>query len=459
MTSVSGLEARRAAFLILLEQAATGGFLKDSFGPGLPGLRDDDAALARAVCFGVVRLQRLLDYNLDAHAPRGIKGTKLRMALRVGAYQILFLSGVPAFAAVNTTVELVKREVGRAESGFANAVLKAVARDGMRVPPGNGFKSLAVRYSHPEWLVRRWGKELKPQALEAALRRNNEEAPLWVRANPRRGRPEDLPARLAEEGATIEAHGGLPLFFRLVEGAGAALRSRAFAAGLFSFQDPVSAWVVSLLDWNPGLSLFDACSAPGGKSALALETALWASASRASVRASVDEAGAEAVRLVCGDVSVTRLRRLDDVRDRLGHAGLMPVCLDVARPPFRGETFDRILVDAPCSNLGVLRRRPEARWNWTPERITALAGRQRALLDGAAHLLKPGGRLVYATCSAEAEETVDVVRAFLAAHPDFRVVPAETSVPADLCRDGYLRVWPGETDYDGFFAAAITRIG
>ncbi|HLU69292.1 MAG TPA: transcription antitermination factor NusB [Fibrobacteria bacterium] len=450
MTSVSGVEARRAAFFVLQEQAATGAFLKDLFGPGLRDLREDDAALARAICFGVLRMQRLLDYNLEAHAPRGIKGTKLRMALRIGACQLLFLSGIPAFAAVNTTVELVKREVGRAESGFANAVLKALAREGLRVPPGHDVRSLAVRHSHPEWLVRRWGKELKPQALEAALRRNNEEAPLWVRANPRRGVPAALPARMAEDGVILEPHPGLPLFFRLVEGTGAALRSEAFAAGLFSFQDPVSAWVVALLDWRPGLSLFDACSAPGGKSALVLETALGPSVEPAAL--------VDAARLVCGDVSVARLRRLGDVRDRLGHGGLMPVCLDVAQAPFRRATFDRILVDAPCSNLGVLRRRPEARWHWTPERITALAERQRALLEGAAALLVPGGRLVYATCSAEREETRDVVRDFLAAHPEFRLVPADGTVPAELCREGCLRVWPGETVYDGFFAAALERV-
>src|SRR5690606_5744441 len=154
MSNVTGYEARHAAWRILLEQEATGAFLKDLFTAGLRDLREDDAALARAICFGVLRTRRLLDFNLDAHAPRGIKGTKVRMALRVGAFQVLFLSSVPAFAAVNTAVELVKSEVGRAGSGFANAVLKAVARDGLREPAGNDFKSLAVRYSHPEWMVR-----------------------------------------------------------------------------------------------------------------------------------------------------------------------------------------------------------------------------------------------------------------------------------------------------------------
>jgi 16S rRNA (cytosine967-C5)-methyltransferase len=449
MTAASGIESRRAAWSVLLEQEATGAFLKDLFPAGLRDLRDDDAGLARAICFGVLRHRLLLDYNLDAHAPRGIKGAKARMLLRVGAYQLLHLSGVPDFAAVNTAVEIAKRDIGKPESGFINAVLKAVARAGLRTPPGNDFKSLAVRHSHPEWLVRRWGKALKTGALEAALRRNNEEAPQWARANPRRGRPGELPATVEPDGVVLEPHPDLPLYFRVAQGTGAALRSAAFAEGKFSFQDPVAFWVVSLLDWHPGLSLLDACSAPGGKAALALELAAFRGESAGDAR------------LVCGDASFSRLRRLDDARTRLGHTGLLPVCLDVSHPPFAAPAlrpgFDRILLDAPCSNLGVLRRRPEARWNWTPEKITALAGRQRALLEGAATLLKPGGRLVYATCSAEAEETVDVVRAFLAAHPGFRLEDAGGAVPAALCREGCLRVWPGETEYDGFFAAVLIR--
>jgi 16S rRNA (cytosine967-C5)-methyltransferase len=449
MPPVSGIESRRLAWSVLLEQDTTGAFFKDLFAMRLGALREDDAALARAICLGVLRFKRLLDYNLGLHASRNINDARLRMLLRVGAQQILFLSGVPDFAAVNTTVEIVKREIGKPEAGFANAVLKAVARDGLRVPEGNTLKALAVRYSHPEWLVRRWAAALKPQALESALVRNNEEAPQWIRANPRRGTPAEvaaLPTLLEKDGAVLEAHAEAPLFFRVVEGTGNALRSDAFAEGRFSFQDPVSLWVVSLLDWHPGLSLLDTCAAPGGKSALALELA----ASRGE--------NLEGARIVCADISSARLRRIRDARVRLGHAELMPVCMDVSDAALRGGAgFDRILIDAPCSNLGVLRRRPEARWHWTPEKTAALAGRQRRLLEDAAMLLKPGGRLVYATCSAEDEETVDVVRAFLAAHPEFKAEDAGGVVPGPLCREGFLRVWPGETEYDGFFAAAITR--
>lgn len=445
-----GVESRLAAWRLLLEQEAEGAFLKELFPARLEGLRDDDAALARAICLGVVRRKRLLDYNLEQHARRGIRDPRLRMLLCVGAYQILYLSNVPDFAAVNTAVEIAKGEFGKPEAGFANAVLKALARDGLREPRGNDFASLAVRHSHPDALVRRWGRALKPLALEAALRRNNEEAPLWIRVNPRRGSGEELVSSLEAAGARLERHPEVPRFYRVAEGAGAVLRGRDFAAGAFAVQDPVAHWVVTLLDWSPGLSLLDACSAPGGKAALALETALAEGGEEVS-----------AARIVCGDASFPRLRRIRDARGRLGHAeNLAPVAFDVLRPPFReAARFDRILLDAPCSNLGVLRRRPEARWTWTTEKIAALAARQAGMLEAAARLLEPGGRLVYATCSAESEETVDVVRGFLERHPGFRLADAGERVPAALCREGFLRVWPGETEYDGFFAAAIERKG
>src|SRR5690606_10791705 len=194
-------------------------FLKDLFPARLAGLRDDDAALARAICLGVLRHRALIDHNLGLHAARGVKDARLRQLLRVGAQQLLFLTAVPAFAAVDTTVEIAKREFGKREAGFANAVLKAVARDGLREPAGNTMRALSVRFSHPGWLVRRWSRALKPQALEAALRRNNEEAPLWIRVNPRRPGQEPLEAALAEEGVTLEAHPEAPPYRRIVAGA------------------------------------------------------------------------------------------------------------------------------------------------------------------------------------------------------------------------------------------------
>jgi len=454
---VSGIESRHQAFRILREQETTGAFLKDLFVAHLGVFPAQDADLIRAICLGVIRNRRLLDFNLDAHAARGIKNAKLRLLLRIGAYQILFLSGVPDFASVNTVVEIAKQEFGKTEAGFANALLKAVAKAGRLAPEGNTLKALAVRYSHPDWLVQRWHRALKHQVLEAALRRNNEEAPLWIRVNPRKATEAEVTSRLRDAGVTLaearvgESGESAPEgFLRVLEGAGRVLRSEPFLSGQVSFQDPVSAWVVALLDWRPALSMLDACSAPGGKSALALERA-----ARVEQRAARTESVASA-RIVCGDLSPSRLRRMRDTRERLGHAELMPVAADVSASPFR-TTFDRVLIDAPCSNLGVLRRRPEARWHWTPEKTAALAGRQKALLDEAAKLLKPGGKLVYATCSAEAEETMDVVTGFLKQHPEFALTDPGSTIPAALQKKNCLWLYPGETEYDGFFAACLTR--
>src|SRR5215217_1293286 len=303
MPPVSGTESRWEAWRILREQETDGVFLKDLFAQRLGRLPANDADLVRAICLGVVRRRRLLDYNLDAHALRGIKSGKLRQLLRVGAYQIFYLSGIPDFAAVNTTVEIAKTEFGKGEAGFANAVLKAMAREGLKEPKGNDLKSLAVRHSHPDWLVKRWSRALKPLALEAALKRNNEEAPLWVRVNPRRGAAAETLAALETDGAVMEPHPEVAGFHRIVEGPGVVLRGAPFAEGKLAFQDPVSAWVIALLDWKSELSFLDACSAPGGKAALALERAYVAEGS-----------GVETARIVCADLSPFRLKRLEDAQ-------------------------------------------------------------------------------------------------------------------------------------------------
>ncbi|HAP00074.1 MAG TPA: hypothetical protein DCQ83_08535, partial [Fibrobacteres bacterium] len=377
---------------------------------------------------------------------RGIRDEALRMLLRVGVYQILFLTGVPAFAAVDTTVEIVKREFGKSDAGFANAVLKAIAKHGLRHAPNPGnrnLKALAINTSHPDWMVEQWNGALEHEKLESTLRRNNEEAPLWIRFNPRKIAVVDAMKALTDEGVELEPCPDVSLYAKIVRGADIALRSPLFAQGGFSFQDPVAWWVATLLDGHPGQTVLDACAAPGGKSALLLEMAV-------SRGEDISSFG-----IISSDLFFSRIRRIRDARERLGHKELSPVCADLMSPPWR-KKFDRILLDAPCSNLGVLRRRPEARWSLTPEKIDSMAKRQRELLDKTAELLAPGGRIVYATCSAESEETMDVIRDFLARHPEFSLAEARSDIPESLCKQGCLWVYPGETDYDGFFAAALS---
>lgn len=452
MNEVQGYASREAVLHILQEQEATGAFLKDLFPRHADHLPPQDRALARELAHLVLRNRSLLDWNVDLHATRKPGPGILRTLLRLGAAQLLLMD-VPAFAAVNVTVELAKRKGGKEKAGFVNAVLKRLAAEGLKRPPGNTLKALAVSYSHPLWLVERWHRRLGPKGLLAAMERNNQEAPLWIRINPCRATMAEARARLLELGALPmeEPSGGpppeAPLYLRLGPGGGEkVLRSDLFARGAVAFQDPAAWLVAELAAWRPGESLLDLCSAPGGKAACLVE--------RACYRGEVAEEPAA----YCNDLSWRRLRRIHDARERLGHRALRPLVMDPARAALKASArFDLIVVDAPCSNLGVLRRRPEARWNHGLGDIARLADLQKSLLRSAATLASARGRIVYATCSPEPEETAEVVAAFLAEHPGWVREDASARLPAWAVKEGCLWIHPGESEYDGFFAAGLVR--
>lgn len=448
---IPGLPSREAALRVLLAQEAEGAFLKDLFPAHTEALPKPDRALVRSICLGVLRNRSLLDFNIHAFA-RKPPGEPLRSILRLSAYQILFLDVAP-HAAVNLGAELAKRHAGKHQAGFANAVLKKVAAAGLQRAPGASLRSLAINHSHPEWLVRRWHKRLGDARLKAALERDNEEAPLYVRVNPARATVAEAAAGLLALGVAAAPEPEAPLFLRLEGGGEAALHSDLFARGAFAFQDPAAGLIARLAAWNPGESLLDLCSAPGGKAACLLEYALEAARAEAGDTGRPD---GKRPLIICNDLSFRRLRRIRDARERLGHGEMRPVVMDPAREALRGR-FDCIVVDAPCSNLGVIRRRPEARWRHGPDDFPRLAALQGSLLADAARLAAPGGRILYATCSPEDEEAIEVVEGFLAAHPDWRLADARDFLPAFAVKRGCLWLHPGESGYDGFFAARLER--
>jgi 16S rRNA (cytosine967-C5)-methyltransferase len=417
-----------------------------------------------------------------ANAPCSITiSISLRQILRLGVLQLVLFDQIPAHAAVDTSVEMARRKFGKPLGGFVNALLKNVARQGLQWPKGNDAKALALATSHPEWLVKRWWQALGPHAAARALMRSNQEAPVWLRINPLKTTREEAIAALHAAGLTAETGGSgggtgdprgggevdpagreldaiAPLFLRLKGGSDDVLRMRLFAVGGLSFQDPAALAVAHLLDWQAGHRTLDLCAAPGGKAALLFAMAAARGESLAQAR------------IVCGDLSGKRLLALRDVRDRLGHAGpqgaLWPVAQDALRPALKGPAvkgsileggFDRILADVPCSNLGVIGRRPEARWRLQESDLKVHGARQLAMLKQAADLLAPGGRMVYATCSPEPEETSEVIGSFLAARPDFALADAGALLPSAWVRRGCLHLYPGETDYDGFFGATLVK--
>ena len=353
-----------------------------------------DRAFVQDLVYTVVRRFRPLRAVLGELMRTWPKG-ELEALVLVGAAQILYMPDVPDFAAVNETVAAAKLS-GRDKrlDRVVNGVLRNLVRRRAEFEAKLAAAPLAERESYPNALVRRWSARFGEANAEALAKWHNRPAETWL-AYP--GRYERL-----ERGKKVAD----------VEG---------FADGAFIVQDPATAGAVDLMDVKPGLSVLDFCAAPGGK----------------TVQLAWRLGGG---RLVAQEVNPKRLRRLQ--------ANLQRLKLDwveaVQTLPADAGTFDRVLVDAPCSNTGVLRRRPDARWRWDAEHLAQLAGLQAQILGSAAAHVAPGGLLVYSTCSNEPEENADQVAKFLAAHPGFSEVGRRESLPF-------------ETDHDGAFACALLR--
>ncbi len=326
----------------------------------------------------------------------------------------MYLDRVPASAAVNDAVALTRRGGKTSAGGMVNAVLRALSRDRERLvwPDAPEPVALAVRYSHPEWLVKRWLARYGSERTHRWLAFNNEAPHLCLATNRLYGTREELALRLLAEGVTTEptrrAQHGL-----LVTG-GPALGTEAFRDGRFVVQDEASQLITELGSIAPGQRVLDLCAAPGGKTV--------ALATRCAPRGQV----------VACDVRPRRVRLLRATLQRTGRADVPVVQVAAAGDlPFSAGAFDAVLVDAPCSGLGTLRRDPDIRWGRRPEDLPRLAAAQLALVHRAAVLVKPGGELIYSTCSSEPDENEAVVTAFLAEAPEFRLVYEHRTLPPD----------------------------
>ena len=411
-----------------------------------------DAATARAALdyvAGVTRQKRYLDFALSSvvRRPLGSLDPPLRQALRVGAFDLL--RGTPPHAAVGEAVGSVADLMHRGAAGFANGALRALARrlaDGA-LPEPNGplADRLAVRHSHPTWMVRRWLDAWGEDTTEAFLRSNNA-VPRYTLAL--RGgadaRPDAL-ADLAELGADPAPsrwHDGMVSVGRLQP----VLRAGWLDAGRARVQDEAAALVVDVLDPQPGESVLDAAAAPGGK----------------AVGAALALGGVG--RVVALDVSETKARLVGRAAQAAGAEALETAVGDL-RTWAADAPFDAVLLDAPCSGTGVLAKRADLRWNRSPDDLAELGALQAELLDAAARHVRPGGRLVYSTCSVEAEENDLQAGRFLERHPDFAVEPVGDRVPAEM-RDALAsrpdgadiyRALPHIHDTDGAFAVRFRR--
>ena len=406
-----------------------------------------DRALTTEIVYGTLRWQRRLDWILAPHSRRRLDRLDpwVRNLLRLTAYQLQFLSKVPAYAAVNDAVALAKRRAHGEVAPFLNAVLRSLTRSGgsLPPPPEDRAEDIATRLSFPSWLAHRWAQRFGLDEAERLMTALDERPEVTIRANLLKCTRAQLAQRLSEEeevacSATIFAPEGLAL-----EEPGPAFRFKAFKEGWFTVQDEASILVGHLLGPKPGETVADVCAAPGTKA-----THLAALMRNSGTVAAMDPHAA-------------RLKLVSQAAARLGvtivecHGG----SAEALAPKFK-DRFDRVLVDAPCSNLGVVRRHPDVKWRRTEADLPRLAERQRAILDAAASMCRAGGTLVFATCSLEPEENEEIVLPFLEAHPQWRLdPPPEAEFPIPFEPPGVLRCLPHKHGTDGFTAFRLTRTG
>ncbi len=437
-------DARTVAHDILVRVETTDAFADVLLAHRLADLpfAPQDHALVTRLVYGTLAWQGRLDHHLHALLRPGSRTleTPVRVALRLGLYQLLFLDRVPAYAAVDASVRLARRS-GAGAAGLTNAVLRrAAAERGRGRPPldagADALTRLAITWSHPRWLVERWATEFDADDLALLLQADNERGATTVRTNQLRTTREDLLAELTAHGVQGAPGRWGPDAIVVARGA-ARLRSLpAWHQGRFAFQGEASQLIAPLLGLRPGERVLDACAAPGGKAV--------------HVAALVGDGGS-VLALDQRPAGIVRIRR---AAERLGARAVRTLVADARRPPVR-EPFDAVLVDAPCSGLGTLRRHPELRWRRRPEDIARLAALQRDIVTAVAPLVRPGGALVYAVCTITREETDDVVAAVLSAHPRFAREGIAEMPSALVTPAGALRTFPHRHGMDGFFAVRL----
>lgn len=446
--------ARKIAFDVLRRVETEGAFASDLLHAQLGRARElkpEDAALATELTLGVLRWQGLLDAIIQKHTgkPASRLDLEVRLALRLGLYQLRFLTRIPARAAVNESVEMVKRAGKRSAAALVNAVLRKAAEtvqspvEELLPPKASPANRLAVQFSHPEWLVERWIERHGEKQTVALLEANNRPPQLSCAIH-----ADSALDSLSAEGLTLEPGSWLRSAFTVRRSNPAS--TRAFREGRISIQDEASQMVALLVGVQPGHSVLDLCAAPGGKTATLARAA-----------------GAESF-VVASDVHLHRLRAMRGNLERLGANNVQALALDGQRPLPFAVAFDRILVDAPCSGTGTLARNPEIRWRLRPEDLTQLHARQVALMGNALDSLKPGGHLVYATCSLEPEENENVVDNVLSERREIRMADGRAALATHLSKEtdvgrlfdsrGYFRTFPHQHGTDGFFAAVLERI-
>ncbi|GAM09227.1 ribosomal RNA small subunit methyltransferase B [Geobacter sp. OR-1] len=441
---------RHAAFLILNRIARERSYADILLNQELThgAVKGQDRGLLTELVYGVLRRQGTLDHYISSFSTVRIDRIErsVLILLRIGLYQLLFLDRVPVSAAVNETVNLAKILAPKA-AGFVNAVLRETdrKRDSITWPDRQSDPSgwIAARHSVPAWIARIWLDQLGPEEADLLATVMSEAPPLTVRTNSLKCTRDQLIERLNSEQTPSVPCQFSPLGIQILARTPLTMLD-SYREGLFTIQDEASQLAALILSPAPGDRVLDICAAPGGKATCIAEL--------------MNDSG----EVVACDISPRRLEQVKLLSDRLGITIVKTAVMDAENslPAAITDSFQKVLVDAPCSGLGVLRRNPEGKWWKSPDDIDMLSERQRRILNNSASAVVPGGVLVYATCSTSPLENESVVDDFLSLHNNFVLEDVRILFPqyADLCsNNGHFRPWPHRHGMDGFFAARLRR--
>ena len=442
-------------------------------------LSGQDRGLVTELVYGCTRQRRTLDALIDrlAKKPAKEQAPELRAVLHLGLYQIGFLTQIPNGIAVHETVELAKTSGLKGLSGLVNGILRNYVRrledehNSQTGPfcfplPDDRIEALAIAHSYPDWIVQSWCDRLGPEAAERLCQWFNQVPTLDLRVNQQRGDRTTVLAALQETGAEAEAIDNLPQGIRVRKLGQSASSGRkimelpGFKEGWWTVQDASAQLVTLLLDPQPGEIVVDACAAPGGKTA--------------HIADRMNDDGC----IIALDRTLSRLKKLRQNTQRLQLESVRSLAIDACTwqdyttvteaypdelldifPDGLPKQCDRLLLDVPCSGLGTLHRRADARWRQTPDNIAEIAQLQRQILDATAPWVKPGGTLVYATCTINPPENLDLINGFLAENPQWAIAsPPPDSIPAKFANpDGTIEVWPHQCQMDGFFMVKLLK--
>lgn len=404
-------------------------------------LSDRDKAFLSELVRGTIRWKKNLNWIVDQLLHNNNKVPEpLRWILWLGLYQIRLMSRVPNFAAVNESVTLAKKLVGPKWAGVVNGVLRSFIRNptGIKYPAmsSNPVKSLALRKSFPEWLIKRWINQFGAEETQQLCDAFNEAPLLSLRINLLRTSAQEFEEMLQQR--KIEYKKSIVQNFYHLKKIPFAFQSELLDAGLATIQDDSAGLPSLLLDPRPGDVIFDLCAAPGGKCFHAAERA------------------EDSAKIISGDINISRIDLLKKTKIRLGIDSVHLVAADAQH--FPANSADKVILDAPCSGLGVLRKKPDLRWRKSEKGIQELVLLQKQLLKEAARLVKCGGRLIYSTCTITPEENEQMVSEFLHNNPQFEIPSTmNRSIPKDVTSDGFVKTWPHRHNMDGSFAAIMIK--